>query len=57
MTFSRQHGRFIPFMRWSLVQECLATADFSSSSFSQLVLLRFPVERGIEKVFSLSFVV
>ena len=26
------------FMRWSLVQECLATADFSSSAFSQLVL-------------------
>ena len=26
------------FMRWSLVQECLATADFSSSTFSQLVL-------------------
>ena len=25
-------------MRWSLVQECLATADFSSSAFSQLVL-------------------
>ena len=26
------------FMRWSLVQECLATADFSSLAFSQLVL-------------------
>ena len=25
-------------MQWSLVQECLATADFSSSAFSQLVL-------------------
>ena len=26
------------FMRWSLVQECLATADFSSSVLLQLVL-------------------
>ena len=26
------------FMRWSLVQECLATADFSNSAFTQLVL-------------------
>ena len=25
-------------MRWSLAQECFATADFSSSAFSQLVL-------------------
>ena len=25
-------------MRWSLVQECLATADFSSSAISQSVL-------------------
>ena len=25
-------------MRWSLVQECLTTADFSGSAFSQLVL-------------------
>ena len=29
---------FLILWRWSLVQECLATADFSSSAFSQLVL-------------------